>query len=232
MLFQASIPVTDGPRACRGPRSPTGAVVWARRARMSRRGQALVRPHTHRTSCSPGPALDLHLCDVGLPALDRELEEHDSADLGPAGRTAHRGYWLGWPGFLFRGSHGQSVVSPPTPRGLWPSIMVSAETWAQPPRSCTMVRPAPAPPAHSTTSALRRSEVTGGLGACHRPGLPAPLPVPALILIAVHLPAQLAVPVPVGASRLLGHDAPPAAAGPQVGARGAGPLRRILQLLR
>uniref|UniRef100_A0A8C7EUG7 Unk like zinc finger n=1 Tax=Neovison vison TaxID=452646 RepID=A0A8C7EUG7_NEOVI len=33
----------------------------------------------------PGPALDLHLCDVGLPALDRELEEHDSADLGPAG---------------------------------------------------------------------------------------------------------------------------------------------------
>ncbi|XP_032183419.1 putative E3 ubiquitin-protein ligase UNKL isoform X4 [Mustela erminea] len=33
----------------------------------------------------PGPSLDLHLHDVGLPALDRELEEHDSADLGPAG---------------------------------------------------------------------------------------------------------------------------------------------------
>ncbi|XP_059010738.1 putative E3 ubiquitin-protein ligase UNKL isoform X4 [Mustela lutreola] len=33
----------------------------------------------------PGPSLDLHLRDVGLPALDRELEEHDSADLGPAG---------------------------------------------------------------------------------------------------------------------------------------------------
>lgn len=91
MLFQASIPVTDGPRACWGPRSPTSAMVWARRVRISRMGQALVRPHTHGTSCSPGPSLDLHLHDVGLPALDRELEEHDSADLGPAGRSEHRG---------------------------------------------------------------------------------------------------------------------------------------------
>ncbi|XP_045849896.1 putative E3 ubiquitin-protein ligase UNKL isoform X5 [Meles meles] len=32
---------------------------------------------------APGPALDLHVRDVGLPALDRELEEHDSGDLGP-----------------------------------------------------------------------------------------------------------------------------------------------------
>ncbi|XP_077931131.1 putative E3 ubiquitin-protein ligase UNKL isoform X1 [Halichoerus grypus] len=33
----------------------------------------------------PGSALELHLCDVGLTALDRELEEHDSGDLGPTG---------------------------------------------------------------------------------------------------------------------------------------------------
>ncbi|XP_032281602.1 putative E3 ubiquitin-protein ligase UNKL isoform X3 [Phoca vitulina] len=32
-----------------------------------------------------GSALELHLCDVGLTALDRELEEHDSGDLGPTG---------------------------------------------------------------------------------------------------------------------------------------------------
>ncbi|XP_034877775.1 putative E3 ubiquitin-protein ligase UNKL isoform X4 [Mirounga leonina] len=33
----------------------------------------------------PGSALELHLCDVGLTALNRELEEHDSGDLGPTG---------------------------------------------------------------------------------------------------------------------------------------------------
>ena len=39
--------------------------------------------------------LDLQLRDVGLTALDRELEERDSGDLGPTGRRAHRGRFPG-----------------------------------------------------------------------------------------------------------------------------------------
>lgn len=77
-----------------------------------------------------------------------------------------------------------------------------------------------------------RSEVAGGLGTCGHPRLLAPLPVPALVVVPVCLPTQLPLPVPVRATRLLGHDAPPAAATPQVRAQSTGPLGPVLQLLR
>ncbi|XP_020942517.1 putative E3 ubiquitin-protein ligase UNKL isoform X12 [Sus scrofa] len=36
----------------------------------------------------PGSALDLHLGDISLAAQDKELEEHDGRDLGPAGQRS------------------------------------------------------------------------------------------------------------------------------------------------
>ncbi|XP_073755840.1 putative E3 ubiquitin-protein ligase UNKL isoform X2 [Callorhinus ursinus] len=45
----------------------------------------LLEPPGGAAEPPPGSALELHLCDVGLTTLDRELEEHDSGDLGPAG---------------------------------------------------------------------------------------------------------------------------------------------------
>lgn len=77
-----------------------------------------------------------------------------------------------------------------------------------------------------------RSQVAGRLSTRHHSGLPAPLAILALVLIPVHLPTQLALPVPVGATRLLGYDAPPAATTPPVGAGYAGLCSLILQLFR
>ncbi|XP_045317738.1 putative E3 ubiquitin-protein ligase UNKL isoform X5 [Leopardus geoffroyi] len=42
-------------------------------------------PRTHPPEPAPGPAVDLHPGDVSLAPLDKELEEHDLGDLGPAG---------------------------------------------------------------------------------------------------------------------------------------------------
>ncbi|XP_078296422.1 putative E3 ubiquitin-protein ligase UNKL isoform X5 [Panthera onca] len=42
-------------------------------------------PRTHLPEPAPGPAVDLHPGDVSLAPLDKELEEHDLGDLGPAG---------------------------------------------------------------------------------------------------------------------------------------------------
>lgn len=56
-------------------------------------------------SCWTGSALDLHLSDVSLAPLDKELDEQDGSDLGPTGKnddTWHscRGGW-GWLGLSF-----------------------------------------------------------------------------------------------------------------------------------
>lgn len=101
------------------------------------------------TSGSPGSALELHLCDVGLTALDRELEEHDSGDLGPTGRRAHRGLFPG-PGFLLRALRRFSVgqVLSPWPLGVPPSQQhgLRRETRARPPCPCMVVTlPPPRP---------------------------------------------------------------------------------------
>uniref|UniRef100_A0A667IQE2 Unk like zinc finger n=1 Tax=Lynx canadensis TaxID=61383 RepID=A0A667IQE2_LYNCA len=42
-------------------------------------------PRTHPPEPAPGPAVDLHPGEVSLAPLDKELEEHDLGDLGPAG---------------------------------------------------------------------------------------------------------------------------------------------------
>ncbi|XP_043416988.1 putative E3 ubiquitin-protein ligase UNKL isoform X3 [Prionailurus bengalensis] len=42
-------------------------------------------PRTHPPEPAPGPAVDLHPGDVSLAPLDKELEEHDLGDPGPAG---------------------------------------------------------------------------------------------------------------------------------------------------
>lgn len=38
-------------------------------------------------SCWTGSALDLHLSDVSLAPLDKELDEQDGSDLGPTGKN-------------------------------------------------------------------------------------------------------------------------------------------------
>nr|XP_045730592.1 putative E3 ubiquitin-protein ligase UNKL isoform X4 [Mirounga angustirostris]XP_054363392.1 putative E3 ubiquitin-protein ligase UNKL isoform X4 [Mirounga angustirostris] len=60
-----------------GSSSPTALPTLPARAPLEPPGGAAEPP--------PGSALELHLCDVGLTALNRELEEHDSGDLGPTG---------------------------------------------------------------------------------------------------------------------------------------------------
>lgn len=41
--------------------------------------------------CRAGSALDLHLSDVSLASLDKELEEQDGGDPGPSGEGADTG---------------------------------------------------------------------------------------------------------------------------------------------
>ncbi|XP_039740795.1 putative E3 ubiquitin-protein ligase UNKL isoform X3 [Pteropus medius] len=48
----------------------------------------LLDPTSDALESVPGSALDLHLSDVSLAPLDKELDEQDSSDLGPTGLTS------------------------------------------------------------------------------------------------------------------------------------------------
>lgn len=71
-------------------------------------------------SCWTGSALDLHLSDVSLARLDKELDEQDGSDLGPTGKNEDtwrscQGAW-GWPGLSFQESlNGPRVGEVPSP---------------------------------------------------------------------------------------------------------------------
>lgn len=96
----ASAPLTDRPGVDQGPRHS--------RCRGPRLGEQLISPLgpgpgvalLSLMAVSPGFALELHLRDGSLTALDKELDEHDSGDPGPTGRGAeprespaeHRGW--------------------------------------------------------------------------------------------------------------------------------------------
>nr|XP_045368796.1 putative E3 ubiquitin-protein ligase UNKL isoform X4 [Camelus bactrianus] len=48
----------------------------------------LLDPTGSAVEAVPGSALDLHLGDINLAPLDKELEEHDGGDLGPTGQRS------------------------------------------------------------------------------------------------------------------------------------------------
>lgn len=81
---------------------------------------------TRRLSGWIGSALDLHLSDVSLAPLDKELDEQDSSDLGPTGKST--GTWSSCQGgqdsWTFQeflsGSRVEGVPSPPRLRSLQP----------------------------------------------------------------------------------------------------------------
>lgn len=79
-------------------------------------------------SCT-GSALDLHLSDVSLAPLDKELDEQDGSDLGPTGKNddtwrSSRGV-RGWLRLSFQESLSGSRVGEvpsPSPRPLQPRL--------------------------------------------------------------------------------------------------------------
>lgn len=109
------------------PISEAGGSPPPRRARPSPCcGSACFRVLTRCLSGWIGSALDLHLSDVSLAPLDKELDEQDSSDLGPTGKST--GTWSscqgGWGSWAFQeflsGSRVGGVPSPPRLRFLQP----------------------------------------------------------------------------------------------------------------